>query len=172
MTKKTADTSNAFVNLDNDEQIDVLSLREIADLIEGSHYAYALCRELEELHADAEIETPAPAICFRGTSYWKAGDETVAAWKAIRETTKAARIAEAESKSWTKAELVENVLFIAKHTATFRAADTKVSNREGMAGVEFLTKLLTRLGGIPDSDKANELDGYYRTLRKNAGFKD
>lgn len=170
--KKNVDNSTAFVNLDNDERLDVMSIREIADAIEGSSYAYQLQRELEELHADAQVQTPAPAICFRGTNYWKAGQETVSAWKTVYETTKLARIAEAESKSWTKAELVDAALLIAKNAATFRAGDTKVSNREAMGGVEMMTKLLKRLGGIPDRDKEAELDGYYRTLRKNAGFKD
>lgn len=170
--KKNVDNSTAFVNLDNDERLDVMSIREIADAIEGSSYAYGLQRELEALHADQDVQTPAPAIRFRGVEYWKAGDETVKAWKEIREATKKARIAEAESKSWTKAELVDVVLDIAKRKATYLTHDTKIKNREAMAGVEALQMLLQKLGGIPDTDKDAELDGYRVTLRKQAGFKD
>lgn len=170
--KKNVDNGNAFVNLDSDESVDVLNLREIADLIEGSNYAYGLQRELEELEADSEVETPAPTIVFRGTKYWKAGKETVDAWRKVYVDTKKARIAEAESKSWTKAELVDVALEIAKRKANFLTGDTKIKNREGMAAVEAFQLLLTKLGGIPDRDKSAELDGYRATLRKNAGFKD
>lgn len=169
---KKNDNGNAFVNLDNDEQMDVLNLREIADLIEGSHYAYQLQRELEELEADSEVQTPAPAISFRGTKYWKAGKDTVEAWRKVYVDTKKARIAEAESKSWTKAEIVDVAMEIAKRKATFLTHETKIRNREAMAGVEALQTLLQKLGGIPDKDKAAELDGYRVTLRKQAGFKD
>lgn len=169
---KKNDNGSAFVNLDSDESMDVLNLREIANLIEGSDYAYSLNRELEELEADSEIQTPAPVIVFRGNKYWKAGKETVDAWRKVYVDTKKARIAEAESKSWTKAELVDAVLDIAKRKANYMTHETKIKNREAMAGVEALQLLLQKLGGVPDKDKAAELDGYRATLRKQAGFKD
>lgn len=169
---KKNDNGSAFVNLDSDESMDVLNLREIANLIEGSEYAYSLNRELEELEADSEIQTPAPVIVFRGNKYWKAGKETVDAWRKVYVDTKKARIAEAESKSWTKAELVDVALDIAKRKATYLTHETKIKNREAMAAVEALQLMLQRLGGVPDKDKAEELDGYRVTLRKQAGFKD
>lgn len=143
-----------FVNLDADAGADLWDMEEVAKAMVGDVYArYALRSKLYKFMKDDAIETPKPAMVFRGTPYWAATDETTAAWQAVIDTERE----KAENKAYSKREML--AVLKKNIDASPGYYRTKVANREKAAELSAILNFIQNLGDVRiESDTVNDIE--------------
>lgn len=170
--------TNGAVNLDNDDEMSVFDLHEIARKIPGCSYAH----KLQKLIDDPEKSTPAPTLKLNGKPVWN--QTGLLEWKALWDKeTQAERELEEErlrSETLKKSSIIEHLLEEAKllerlnsrsytHNRGNSLSDGRRRILEFDGKYEFVRKLMGELR-IP-AEKDNEIQEHLRKAKHHVNVK-